>query len=68
MVVHVRCEEGLMRIMNNKMVCSKENLIEELMKRKPEVLITIGAGDIDQLVEPIENSLRKIFKTAKKES
>jgi UDP-N-acetylmuramate--alanine ligase len=51
--------------MKNKMVCSKEGLIEELVKRNLEVLITIGAGDIDQLVEPIEKSLRNILKAIK---
>ena len=51
--------------MKNKMVCSKENLINELVKRNLEVLITIGAGDIDQLVEPIEKSLKNILKVIK---
>ena len=37
----------------NKTLCTKENLIEELILRDPEVLITLGAGDIDQLVSPI---------------
>jgi UDP-N-acetylmuramate--alanine ligase len=50
---------------NNKMVCRKEDLIDELIKRKLDVLITIGAGDIDQLVEPIEKSLKNILKIAK---
>ncbi|NTW31756.1 MAG: UDP-N-acetylmuramate--L-alanine ligase [Bacteroidetes bacterium] len=48
--------------MDNKMLCSKEKLIEELIRKNPEVLITIGAGDIDQLVEPIEKSLKNILK------
>jgi UDP-N-acetylmuramate--alanine ligase len=48
--------------MKNKMVCSKEDLIEELIKRKLEVLITIGAGDIDSLVLPIEKSLKNLLK------
>ncbi len=52
--------------MKNKIVCSKEILIEELIKRKLEVLITLGAGDIDQLVEPIEKSLKNILKITKK--
>ena len=51
--------------MKNKIVCSKENLIEELVKRKLDILITIGAGDIDQLVEPIEKSLKNILKVIK---
>ena len=38
---------------HNKILCSKENLIDELIRRNPEVLLTLGAGDIDQLVSPI---------------
>jgi UDP-N-acetylmuramate--alanine ligase len=40
-----------------KMLCSKTELIDELSKRKPEVLLTLGAGDIDMLVEPIKKYL-----------
>ncbi|MBL7883611.1 MAG: UDP-N-acetylmuramate--L-alanine ligase, partial [Bacteroidia bacterium] len=41
----------------NKLVCSKTELISELSKRKIEVLLTMGAGDIDMLVEPIKNAI-----------
>lgn len=51
--------------MKNKMICTKEELVEELVKRKLEVLITLGAGDIDQLVLPIEKSLKNILKVQK---
>ncbi len=37
-------------------VVQKENLIEELNKNKIEILLTLGAGDIDRLVEPIAKS------------
>ena len=37
-----------------KTLCSGEALLEELEKRQPDVLITMGAGDIDQFVEPIK--------------
>ena len=40
-----------------KMLCSKEELVENLKKRELEVLLTLGAGDIDKLVEPIKNEL-----------
>ena len=33
--------------------CRKEDLMDLLKERNPEVLLTMGAGDIDQLVEPI---------------
>jgi len=37
----------------DKKICSKAEVLDELSKNKPEVLLTLGAGDIDQLVEPI---------------
>jgi len=41
----------------NRHVMSKEKLISFLKNKKPEVLLTVGAGDIDTLVNPI----KKIF-------
>jgi len=37
----------------NKSLISMTEVTEFLSHRKPEVLVTMGAGDIDQLVEPI---------------
>lgn len=42
---------------SNKIICQKKNLLEELSKMKLEVLITMGAGDIDTFVEPIKIKL-----------
>lgn len=41
--------------LKNKMICSKGDLLERLKSEKPEVLLTLGAGDIDQLVKPIRD-------------
>jgi UDP-N-acetylmuramate--alanine ligase len=41
----------------SKYVCKNEELIELLKSLKPELLLTLGAGDIDQFVKPIEESL-----------
>lgn len=38
-----------------KQVLSKEALLPYLKQQPPEILVTIGAGDIDRLVEPIAN-------------
>lgn len=38
----------------NKTLCTKEQLLEVMKKKKPEVLITMGAGDIDRFVEPLK--------------
>ena len=42
-----------------KMLCSKDDLLPEIEKRDIQVLLTLGAGDIDQLAEPIENLLKQ---------
>lgn len=38
----------------HKELCSKGELLDKMRHRHPEVLVTIGAGDIDQLVEPLK--------------
>jgi len=40
-----------------KSLCSREELVKSLKKRKVEVLLTLGAGDIDELVKPIKQGL-----------
>lgn len=40
--------------LKNKQLLSKDLLLNYININKPEVLITLGAGDIDQLVEPIK--------------
>lgn len=42
---------------DKKVKASKENLISQIKEWQPEVVLTIGAGDIDKLVEPIKNAL-----------
>lgn len=43
--------------MKNKKVLSKQEALEELKVNRPEVLLTMGAGDIDSLIMPIEKVL-----------
>jgi len=38
----------------NKYLLSKEDLVETLIKHEVEVLATLGAGDIDQLILPLK--------------
>ena len=40
--------------LQNKEMCNKSDILHRLKNRHVEVLLTLGAGDIDQLVEPIE--------------
>lgn len=44
--------------LKNKELCSKNEVIEKIEKNKPELLLTLGAGDIDRLVEALENTLK----------
>ena len=39
--------------LKKKQLCAKEDLVKILESCKPEILLTIGAGDIDQLCDPI---------------
>ena len=43
--------------LEHKQVISKEALLEKIKGKRPDVLITLGAGDIDRLVEPIKRIL-----------
>lgn len=42
----------------HKSLQTKEDLLDYLAKSKPELLVTIGAGDIDRLVGPIANLMK----------
>lgn len=42
---------------NNKSISSKSELPEMIKKKRPGVLLSMGAGDIDQLVGPIKEKL-----------
>jgi UDP-N-acetylmuramate--alanine ligase len=44
--------------LDNKHLVEKSDIPGYFKGKKPEVLITMGAGDIDTLVEPIENFFR----------
>lgn len=43
----------------DKMLCSKQDVMKELSEHKPDILLTLGAGDIDLMVADIE----KLFQT-----
>jgi len=44
--------------LKDKKLFTREELLEELKRNPRQVLVTMGAGDIDKLVEPIEKLLR----------
>ena len=41
----------------NKKLASKKHLIEEILKSKARIIVTIGAGDIGELVDDIKTAL-----------
>lgn len=43
-----------------KILVSKDQLLKAVHELKPEVLLSMGAGDIDQLVEPVENLIKEM--------
>jgi len=43
-----------------KQLLTKESLLEKLHEEVPEVILTVGAGDIDQLVQPIAELLKEV--------
>ena len=45
----------------NKIFLNKTDVLDYINKREPEVLITLGAGDIDTLVTPIQQLLEKKY-------
>ncbi|MEI6899992.1 MAG: cyanophycin synthetase, partial [Bacteroidota bacterium] len=45
-----------------KLLCRKEDLMATLLESKPEILLTLGAGDIDQLVEPIKHAFEHLIR------
>jgi UDP-N-acetylmuramate--alanine ligase len=43
--------------LNEKALISKSDVTQKLSSDRPEVLLTLGAGDIDRLIQPIKNAL-----------
>jgi UDP-N-acetylmuramate--alanine ligase len=44
----------------NKRICGKQESIEIVQLEKPELLLTVGAGDIDALVLPLKQVLENV--------
>ncbi|WP_311954630.1 UDP-N-acetylmuramate--L-alanine ligase [Mucilaginibacter terrae] len=45
-------------LLKEKYLLSKQEVIDYVQEQQPELLLTVGAGDIDQLVEPLKQALR----------
>ena len=44
----------------NKRKCGKQEAVDLVQFEKPELLLTVGAGDIDQLVQPLKFALENV--------
>lgn len=42
---------------NEKLSCKKEDVLDLIKGKKPELLLTVGAGDIDTLIQPLKDLL-----------
>lgn len=51
--------EMLLNLMTiqNKSIVAADRMVEDVKRRELEVLLTLGAGDIDRLVEPLKTAL-----------
>jgi UDP-N-acetylmuramate--alanine ligase len=43
--------------LENKTLCGKDTVLEEIRQRNPELLLTVGAGDVDTLILPLKKLL-----------
>lgn len=43
--------------LNNKIICQKQDLVKIVCERELDVLLTLGAGDIDTFVQPLKAEL-----------
>ena len=41
--------------LDSKQVCEKAQVLDLIKAKRPELLVTVGAGDIDTLVQPLKN-------------
>lgn len=46
--------------LENKRVVSKDEVVTMIAQQKPELLATIGAGDIDRLVQPLKEVMENV--------
>ncbi|MFD2873673.1 UDP-N-acetylmuramate--L-alanine ligase [Mucilaginibacter ximonensis] len=46
--------------LENRQIISKEAAIEKVRSEQPALLLTVGAGDIDQLVQPLKSALTNV--------
>ncbi|GGG96722.1 UDP-N-acetylmuramate--L-alanine ligase [Pedobacter zeae] len=43
--------------LSEKKICGKDFVVQYVKDTKPELILTVGAGDIDTIIEPLKNTL-----------
>ena len=43
--------------LTRKYKCEKKEAVKFVQEQQPELLLTVGAGDIDTLINPLKNAL-----------
>ncbi len=43
--------------LSDKKICGKDFVVQYVKDTKPELILTVGAGDIDTIIEPLKNTL-----------
>jgi len=57
----VNAEMILQRMkLQQKRLCGKQEAVEIVKNEQPELLLTVGAGDIDQMVQPLKHALEDV--------
>jgi UDP-N-acetylmuramate--alanine ligase len=46
--------------LQNKRKAGKQEAVKLIKNEKPALLLTVGAGDIDQLIEPLKDALSHV--------
>jgi UDP-N-acetylmuramate--alanine ligase len=46
--------------LTDKKLLSRDEVVSYIQRQKPQLLLTVGAGDIDQLVEPLKQVLQNV--------
>ncbi|TCD02178.1 UDP-N-acetylmuramate--L-alanine ligase [Pedobacter frigidisoli] len=44
----------------DKRLCGKDFVVQHVKDTKPELLLTVGAGDIDTIIEPLKNTIDNV--------
>jgi UDP-N-acetylmuramate--alanine ligase len=59
-IAGINSEYLALKMQKNALLMAKDNVLKHLQQEQPELLLILGAGDIDQLVKPIKDIYEKV--------